>query len=188
MTAIVQPTDNESADSGQAGTAAVSSPTDTGHGATTCSVSIGAEDSDSETKSARWFTFAPMSPRAIALQFSWSISGAGLTLTGALPGTTEANALFLVEYSTNGGSSWSTAVTRTFNRVTNGTTAISDSGSVNLVISTVALSEIQVRDRIRADATSAADPSVAASAEILATISDIQLEVEQQMAYCGAMM
>jgi len=178
MATIVQPTANQSADTGQPGTAAVTSPTNTGHSATTCSVSIGSEDSSSETKTCRWFTITGPSPRTITLQFSWVISGAGLTLTGALPGTTQANALWLVEYSTNGGSSWSTAVTRTFNRVTNGTTGISDSGSENVVIPTVAITEIQIRDRIRADATSAADPSVAASAEIIATISGIQLSIE----------
>lgn len=180
MPSIAQPTDNESADSTQAGTVAVTGNTDTSHGATTCAVSIGAEESNVERKSCRWFTFTGPGPRTISLQFTWSISGAGLTLTGALPGTTQANALFKVEYTVDGGSNWSTALSRSFSRDVNGNTAISDSGSENVTLPVAALSLIAVRDRIEADATSAADPTVSASAEIIATISSIQLSIEPQ--------
>lgn len=178
MPIIVQPQDNETPDSTQALTSAVTGNSDTGHSATTSSVSIGSEQSDSQTKTCRWFTLAGPFPRTINLTFNWSLGGAGLTLTAAAPGTTVANASFLVEYSTNGGASWSTALTRSFSRNTSGTTTISDSGSENVSLPAVGLSQIQVRDRINADATSAGDPTVSATAEIIATIDTIQLSVE----------
>jgi hypothetical protein len=177
MPTIVQPQDNESPDSTQALTSAVAGNNNTSHGATTSDVSIGSEQSDSETRTCRWFTFVGFSPRTINLTFNWSISGS-IVLTGAAPGTTVGNASFLVEYSTNGGSSWTTALSRPFSRNDNGTTPISDSGSVNISLPVAALSQIQVRDRIRADATSAADPTVSATASITAQIDTIQLSVE----------
>lgn len=178
MPTVIQATDNETPDSGQAGTSAVTGSVDTGHDATTCSVSVGPEDSDSQTKSDRWFTFTGPAASAINLTFSWSISGAGLTLTGANVGVTTASASFTVEYSTNGGSSWTTALTRTFSRDSTGNTAISDSGNENVSLSVVLLSQIQVRDTISAAAASAGDAAVLAEAEIIGAINTIQLSIE----------
>jgi hypothetical protein len=177
MPVIVQPQDNETPDSTQALTSAVTGNSDTGHSATTSDVSIGSEESESEIRTCRWSAFAGQTPQKINLTFNWSISGS-IVLVGAAPDSTVGNASFLVEYSTNGGSSWTTALTRSFTRTTSGTTTISDSGAVNISLPVVALSQIQVRDRISADATSTLDPTVSADASITATIDTIQLSVE----------
>lgn len=86
-----------------------------------------------------------------------------------------ANASFSVEYSVNNGASWVTALTRSFTRNTSGTTPLSDSGSVSLDIPAGSSGVVQVRDRIRADAFSAGDPTVSASAAITAEINTFQL-------------
>jgi hypothetical protein len=177
MPTIIQATSNENPDSTQAGAEVVTSPSLTGHAATTSDELVGAEESASETRCCRWFAFTGPGASAISLQFTWSISGS-ITLTGAAPDTTVGNASYRVEYTTDGGSNWSTAITRSFTRNTSGTTTISDGATENITLPTVSLNQIQVRDRIRADASSTGDPSVSAAPTITATISDIQLSVE----------
>jgi hypothetical protein len=180
MPIIIQPGANESPDSTQALTTAVVGNNNTSHAATTSDVSIGSEQFGDETRTCRWFALAGGPARSINLTFNWSITGS-ITLTAAAPGTTVGNASFLVEYTVNGGSSWVTALTRSFTRDTSGTTSISDSGSENISLPVAALSQIQIRDRIRADATSAGDPTVSATASITATIDAIQLSVEPSL-------
>lgn len=177
VTVVIQAQDNETPDSTQAGSEAVSGNSDTGHGATTSDEAIGSEESASETRACRWFTFAGQTPSAINLTFNWSISGS-IELTGAAADTTVGNASFRVEYSADGGSNWTVALTRSFTRNTSGTTTISDSGSENVSLPVVNLSQIQVRDRILASASSTGDPTVSATSSITATVDTLQLSVE----------
>jgi hypothetical protein len=177
MPVTIQAGSNENPDSTQAGAEVVTSPTNTGHAATTSDESIGAEESASETRCCRWFAFAGPGASAIRLQFTWSISGS-ITLTGAAPDTTIGNASYRVEYSVDNGANWSTAITRSFSRNTSGTTSISDGATEDISIPIAPLALIQVRDRIRADASSTGDPSVSAVPTITATISGLQLSID----------
>ena len=177
MPSILQAGSNESPDSTQAFTSAVTGNNNTGHSNTTSSVTIGSEDSNSETKTCRWFNYSPMQAEYVKLNFNWSLSGS-LNLTAAAPGTTVANASFSVQYSTDNGVTWSTALSRSYTQTTNGTQPLSDSGSVSLMIMNFGwVGPIQIRDRIRADAFSATDPTVSASASITAEVNTLQLDV-----------
>ena len=182
MPITVTANNNESPDSTQAFTSAVTGNGNTGHSNTTSSVTIGSEDSNSQTKTCRWFNFVGPPVKEIKLKFNWSINGE-LVLTGAAPDSTVANAAFSVSYSIDGGSNWTTAVIRSFQRNVSGSTPFSDSGSETITLPLVALGQIQVRDRIRADAFSTLDPTVSASSTITASIDSIQLEVEPQQLF-----
>jgi hypothetical protein len=173
----IQAQNNETPDSTQALTSAVTGNSNTGHSNTNSTVEVGPDESNSQTKTCRWFNFPGALVTKTKLQFSWSLSGS-LTLTGALPGTTVAHGIFEVEYSINGGASWNSAVSRTFTQNVNGTQPLSDSGSVDIDIVTTDPAQVQVRDRVRADASSAIDPTVSASASITAEIHTLQLEVD----------
>jgi hypothetical protein len=178
MPQTLQAQSNETPDTTQPLTQAVTGNSNTGHSSTTAFVTIGSEESSSQMKTCRWFNYSPMQAANVVISFNWSLSGS-LTLTAAAPDTTVANASFRVEYSLNGGVSWTTALTRSYTQTTNGTQPIGDSGSVSLPIgSSGNTGVIQIRDRIRADASSTTDPTVSASANITASIDSIQLSVD----------
>lgn len=177
MPYILQAQSNETPDSTQPLTSAVTGNSGTGHSNTTSSVTIGSEESDAQTKTCRWLNYSPMQAEKVVLNFNWSLSGS-LTLTGAAPDSTVGNASFRVEYSTDNGATWNTALSRSYTQTTNGTQPLSDGGSVNLVIGPSGnVGVIQIRDRIRADASSTLDPTVSASASITAEINTLNLEV-----------
>jgi len=174
---IVQATSNQTPDATQSFTSAVSGNTNTSHGSTNSSVTIGPEESNDLAKTCRWLSFPSVPANKVTLQFNWSISGS-LTLTAAAPGSTAANALFKVDYSVDNGANWINVVTRSFHREVNGTTPISDGGSVSLQIPAPNSNVVQVRDRIGVDASSTIDPTVAATADLTGSIDTIQLDVQ----------
>lgn len=176
MSLVLQARNNETPDSTQPITSAVTGNSNTGHADTTSSVSIGSEEENEVSRTCRFFSLSSVAASKATLKFNWSLSGS-LTLTAAAPGTTIADALFLVEYSVNNGASWSAALTKSFSSVTNGTVPLSDSGSVTLNIPAANTGLVQIRDRIKAHAASAGDPTVAASASITAQLNTLQLEV-----------
>jgi hypothetical protein len=155
----------------------VTGNSNTGHSNTTSDVTIGAEQSASETRTCRWFNYSAMQAEYVKLDFNWSLSGS-LNLTAAAPDSTVANGSFSVQYSTDNGASWSTAPLRSYTQTTNGTQPLSDSGSVSLMIMGKGwVGPIQIRDRIRAEAFSATDPTVSASASITAELNTLHLDV-----------
>lgn len=176
------PEATETPDLGQGGIA-VDGITNTGHSATTASAAvtvITGEDSDSETKTARWFSFSGLGVIVIGvrLKFDWSISGSTLESPGEA-GSASASAVSRIQYSTNGGSGWTTAVEDSCN----GNDSYSSSGSADIDLgASQVISNVQVRDFMQAQA-SASDAGIgasSASANASITISSIRLEVTIQ--------
>jgi hypothetical protein len=172
---IIQATNNQTPDATQGGSA-VTGNNNTSHGATNSNCVAGSEDSCGVSKTCRWLSFPARPVSKITVQFSWSITGT-LTLTGAAPGTTTADALYRVQYSVDGGSNWTTVLTRSFSRTVSGSTPISDSGSVSQNIVGLNSGLVQLRDLIQVSASSVGDPTVSESADLTATISGIQLDI-----------
>lgn len=185
--ATLQAATHETPDSTQAGTGAVTGDTNTGHGNTLCTVTIGPEQNSAQSKSCRWFSYSSVPSAKTTLQFNWAISGS-LTLTGAAPGTTTATAQFTVEYSTDGGAGWSSALSRSFSLDVSGTTPISDGGSVSLDIAASNPSLVQVRDKVRAQAQSSGDPAVSATSSLTGSVDTLQLAVTEMGATSISMM
>src|SRR5262245_20532451 len=120
-TSIVQPTANETPTS--LGGLAVTGITNTGHGGTSTTSTANASApsgsaNDSDSKSARWFGLPNVSGQrtSVRLKFSWDVIGecnAHGGLGGSDPqidGSASSSCSFSVQYSLNGGSSWTTHV------------------------------------------------------------------------------
>lgn len=181
----LQPTSNTTPDQG--GTTAVTGNTNTGHGSTSCGASAtGAAgfnvDSDAESKSCRWSSFqsAPSGViNSLRLQFSWEVSGAVDASPALDGGSAQADASFTVEYSLNGGSSWTVAVNQSLS-VSDGSDNLSQSGSENISLSVGQnIAQVQVRSFISASgsATGGLDNESTALSSVTAAVTGIQLEV-----------
>jgi hypothetical protein len=182
MPLIVQAQNNETPDSTQSFTAAVNGNNNTSHGSTNSNVIIGAEDSADQSKTCRWFNFQNILPKSVRLKFNWSASGS-VEIVAASPGSTQASASFVIQYSVDGGVNWITAASAGANRNSSGNTPFSDGGSVDIVISAPQTGQVQIRDRIFAGASSTLDPTVSATADVTASIDSIQLEVEPKQVF-----
>lgn len=149
-----QATANQSPDPGQGGSA-VTGAANTGHDSTTVST-VGLDD---QFATCLWSGFAAAPAEQIfstVLKFDWSEngsnSGGGVNV-------------FKVQYSLNGGSSWTDAINHTpITGANNGSTSISLSASQDLT-------QVQVRDFIEASSPDGGTSSVTAS------VSNIKLEV-----------
>lgn len=161
MIYVRQPTSNETPDSSQiVGDLAVTGASNTGHSSTTASASGAGSAVD---KTCRWSGFAA-APEGNRISVTLKITH---TSDGLLTGATASNQ-FKLEYSVNGGSSWSTAVDRVnVNNSSQGPTTFSVALSNGQD-----LTQVQVRDLMSAVSDDAGD-----SAESNATISGIQVEV-----------
>ena len=155
----VQPAANESPDTGQGGLA-VATPTNTGHASTSSSAN-GDDVGVTQTKTCRWSAFPAVAGQVAAVTLKVTHA-----TNGALSGGTATNS-FALEYSTNGGGAWNTAVSRTNYGTAEGPTTFSVGLSVGQD-----LTAVQVRDNITAAAVASGD-----SASATATISAIQIEV-----------
>jgi len=162
---------------------AVNSPLNTEHGSTTsyASADIG------EIKSCRWFAFQPVGGQItrITLKFNWSISGNLFTNAPNPQDYAFANATFYIEYSTNNGSNWSTAIwRRELSNISPGpggeNRPFSDSGSFSIDLpSNTPINQIMIRDSISAGATSNwFQRHASSSATLTARVWNIDLEVE----------
>lgn len=198
--AIIQPTANQTPDATLGGLA-VTGITNTGHGETSTSSSANAlapfgNASDSDSKSARWFGLSNVSGQrtSVRLKFSWSASGSCDANGGQggsdpqIDGTASSSCSFGVEYSLNGGSSWTTHVSDSAGAFSFG--PISDNNDFdNNGLADIALSNnqdvslIQVRvlysTSCDADAGNGSE-SATANADVTASISGIQVEVVTQ--------
>src|SRR5262249_51831092 len=110
FTATVNPTANQTPDATQPGTLAVNgSINNNGHTISGASASSAGFDSDSQSRSARWFNFTvPQGGQIVGLRlkFDWSISGdAGAGASGT-EGAANASASVSIEYSLNSGGNW----------------------------------------------------------------------------------
>lgn len=151
----LQPTANESPASGVGG-GAVTSPSNTGHASThTEQCGVG-----TTTKSCRWSSFQTEAglPASLVLKIDWSEGG---TVGGGGSSTS-----FTLEYSTNGGSSWTQIFSHTNVNANNSGTA-----SVSLPLNQV-ISQVQVRDILQATSASVACPFI----DVI--ISNIKLELD----------
>lgn len=152
------PTANTTPDPGQGGSLAVTSPTNTGHAS---SSSVSSDLADADSLSCRWSAFlAPTGP------ISTVTLKADHTSSGALSGI-GANNSFTLDYSTNNGSSWTNAVSRTHFTASQGPTTVSVSLSA-----TQDLTQVRVRDTIATSTVSNGE-----SATCTVTIANIKIEV-----------
>jgi hypothetical protein len=152
------------------GTLAVSSPSTTGHGSTNVEA---CGEGFSQAATCRWHTFqTPPSGQvvSITLKLNWSADGTS--------GVFSSNGFFL-EYTINGGASWSDIFSQLFV-----TSPIGASPSISIPANTP-ISQIQVRDSLSAlGGTFEGFPDCA---DLQASVSDIRLEVEtidQPMPIC----
>jgi hypothetical protein len=146
-------TANTTPDPGQGGDA-VTGNTNTGHAATTCDAAAGG---GSQTKTCIWSGFAAVIGLilGVTLKVDWAENG---TLGGG-------ENQFLVEYSLNNGSSWSTLFNHTIIEA-------ADSGTASAVLSlTQDLTQVKVRDKLFAQT---------GDAVVVGTVSDIRIDVVTQ--------
>lgn len=181
------PTANQTPDATLGGIA-VTGIINTGHFTTTATASVNVtngSDSDSETKSARWFTFVSdlgVTILDVRLKFDWSISG-NAAASATPGGSAEASATSTISYSINNGGSWTDFVTGTAGDP-GSPTSYSSSGAADIALSlTQDITQVQVRDLMTA-AANATDiggvGSSAASASAIIIISNIRLEITIQ--------
>jgi len=175
------PTANQTPDATLGGIA-VTGISNTGHSFTTASCSSfspfgGGGDSDSQIKSARWFTFPtiPMRIVGVRLKFTWSMGGNTSISPGGGGGFASAFATARIDYSVNGGGAWTTFVTHT----ASGNDSFSDSGSADINLGVPTVTSVQVRDLMSASttATSGSLTDASADADASITISSIRLEI-----------
>lgn len=161
------PTSNTTPDQG--GTAAVTTPSNTGHASSTCS-SLDLNDSDA--LSCRWQGFPAPGGQvtSVTLKFDHTSSGA---LSGV-----GANNAFTAEYSLNNGGSWNGAVSRTHFTASQGPTTFSVSLSTSQD-----LTQVRVRDRLDSSTVSNGE-----SASCTATMANIKIEVQTPDAGAVVMM
>jgi hypothetical protein len=160
------PTANETPDTanGIAGDIAVTTPSNTGHASTTSTFGGGSGQVD---KSCRWFTFQNLIPgirTSVKLKVTHTSSGDDVSDPPFSGGNTNQ---FLLEYSLNGGGGWTPIVNRIDFESSQGPTV----AEVTLPL-TQDLTQVQVRDLIRAGGNLSVDPVSAT-----ATITDIKVEV-----------
>lgn len=190
MTGVFQPGARTTPDQG--GTLAVSGDSNTGYTSTTTSCSStdtgpSAPDSDSQAKSIKWTSFAaaPFAPVSLKLKFSWTASG-DVSVVQDTAGSGTASITFVVEYSVNNGSSWTTKVSQSKSVSGANVSDTLSAGQAEEVVLSVSQDTSVVQIRARADAsttaTAPASGSVTSSASITTTVSGIQLELE----YIGA--
>jgi hypothetical protein len=182
-----QPTANQTPDATQGGSA-VTGISNTGHSSTTSSASVSppiGSASSSQTKTARWFTFADIfssfQVKSKRLKLTWTASGSAGADNGA-DGDADATSSFTIQYTLNGGGSWTTIVTDSAIASAPGTPSDSftNNNSADILLSsTQDITQVQVRDNI-AVSVSATTNSLPASAtgSSTVTISSIRLEVE----------
>jgi len=156
----VNPGNFENPDTGQPGSIAVTTPSNTGHASSTASASGGS----AQSKSCRWFAF-PSVP-GVTLSATLKIDH---TSSGALSGAGDKSNGFRLQYSLNNGGSWTDAVLRTNFTTSDGPTTFSFVLPIGQD-----LTQVQIRDFMEAVS------DVGNSASASATIANIKIEVVTQ--------
>ncbi len=186
----VNPTANQTPDSGQGGTLAVTGISNTGHGSTPTGAGVtpppNSNQSESQARSAKWSSFQSGGPFvSLTLKFDWTANG-NVQADTVFASSASANITFVIQYSIDGGASWITKVTKSRSVFvgSNGSNSDSinnESGSEEVVLSASQnISQVQVRDRMDANASASTTNNIetqaSASASITTTISNIRLE------------
>jgi len=186
----VSPGAYQTPDPGQGGSA-VSGPANTGHGNTSVNV---AGSTSSDLRTCEWHAFPNVNGTitSITLKFDWITAGDAYVRTYQPEDSGEAYAQFNVEYSLNGGSSWTNAVggladayasgeggydSRNF--ASPGWTTSTTPFSVSIPPSTP-ISQIRVRDRLFASLIFSGFPDGYARVDAInaTRVENIRLEVE----------
>ena len=180
------PRNYQTPDPGQGGEA-VNEPSNMGHGNTLTSSSAtdsagGGTVTNTKVRSARWPTFRSVSGVAVSirLRFDWSVS-CSVRANSRPGGNASSLCHFRIDYSLDGGSSWINRVSKTQSVAGTDFQTLNDSGSEDILLSgSQNITQVQVRDLMRARATADAGTSTGASSEasITTSISNIRLEVE----------
>jgi len=183
-----QPTASEAPAAGVGGLG-VSGLTNTGHSISVAAANAFApggfgSDTESQTRSARWFSFSGVGDavQSIRLKFNWSIAGNASADDGGGGGSASSGATVDIEYSTNGGASWNTAVSDLAFAVAPGVGggSFGSSGSADIGLSpSQVIGQVQVRSRMDASANANGGESIGANAQADASISinTIRLEI-----------
>jgi len=131
-----------------------------------------------QNKSARWSAYALVGlVKKFTVKFDWAINPGGVDTDITLGGTANADASFDVTLSVDGGATFPTSLlSRSASISGNNDVSLIESGSVSFDISSIpAIGQIQIRDRLHANATTTGGGS--ATASVTATISNLRLEV-----------
>ncbi|HEU0175224.1 MAG TPA: hypothetical protein VFV58_13265 [Blastocatellia bacterium] len=190
-TVTVQPASNQSPDPGQGGLA-VTGAANTGHAQTHCGVTEPTGGVLLQKKTCIWTAFGAVTGpiRAIHLKADWSIPAQAVSASSTVVGDSAlAFSQFLLEYSVNGGSSWTTATDQQRTVTASDGSSSSDnsltgaSGSIDISIpATTPIASIRLRDSLNTEADNIEDVGgdSFASAGIDAVVSNIRLEVTTQ--------
>lgn len=184
----LQATVNQTPDPGFGTDQAVTTPSNTGHAATSM-VDNGIPAT--QLASCRWSAFPNPSARRtkITVKFDWQIiNGGGVTDISA-GGTASADASYIITMSLDGGANFTqTLLTRSGSCSGNNSFDLAESGSVAFDISTLTqdISQVQIRDRLRANAVKTGAGS--ANASMNAVISNIKIEVTTNPTLSGGAM
>jgi subtilisin len=179
----VYPGAYQTPDPGRGGNA-VTSPSNTGHGET--NAYILSETGTTLVKSCRWSAFQPVSGQItrITLKFDWLANGYVRTYTDSNPGdSASASASFGILYSTDNGSSFTTAIIRAESSLiylSSEYKPFSDSGSFSVDLPAgTPINQILVSDALSLSASETGEGN--AEASVNATVWNIRLEVERRM-------
>jgi hypothetical protein len=168
---------------------AVTSPSNIGHDNTTSTVS--GNGTKSQTKTCLWSTFpdVPGTKTRVTLKFNWSLDASVFAEIVTETGFSSAEGSLNIDYSTDGGSNWTSAILPQSVLVSVSEWGSADDGlsaggseSINLPSpGSIDITQIRVRDRIFARIKA---PSIPAgnntNASVAVIISGISLEVETE--------
>jgi hypothetical protein len=176
----IQATTSQTPDPGLVTDLAVTGNTNTGH-ANSQAIDLGAPVA--QNKSCRWSGFSLAAQIVkVTLKFDWAIPSGGADTDTSGGGSAAADASFDVTVSTNGGSTFPTnALSRSCSISGSDDVSLIESGSVAFDITPPPqdISQIQVRDRLHANATrGGGSPPASAVASVTVNISNLRLEVQ----------
>lgn len=183
------PTSNQTPDPGQGGSA-VTGNTNTGHASTTSFATRDTNGTTTQIKTCIWTALQAVSGliTAINLKFTWEIHLSTNANTTAVGDQSDALAQVAIQYSTNGGGAWNNQVVKTVtsSAVDGSTDSDSlDEGPTNETVSIPLssggvpqdISQIQIRDSIKAEVTISEVSAADGTGSSDATISNIRVEI-----------
>lgn len=177
---VRQPTATQTPDATLAGLA-VTGITNTGHGSTVTSSSANNGATDLDEKSARWFGLQNVSGQrsGVRLKLSWTASGTAGATDDGVGGAGQGAAAFIIEYSLNGGSSWTTVVTEDAlaDSPGSGSDSFTNNNSADIALpNNQDISLVEVRADYNTSAFSSGLGNTG-SGSVTVTVSGIQVEV-----------
>jgi hypothetical protein len=178
----INPTANQTPSPSYAG-APEGGITNTGHPSVESQIGLSGNGDNRIFRTGEWSSFPGVTGAitAINLKAEWSYEmDLSYSVSGGSPGFGGAYGLVGIDYSTNNGGSWASAMGFLFDQSNaDGSLSPSDSGSINISLpANTPISQIRVRDLIEAEvAISGDDGDSSGNSQVLLTISNIRLEV-----------